>query len=216
MLNVVNREKLGTRAAKKLRLQGMIPVSIQGIGKPNLDAAINEDEFLTLRRAHEHVFDLTYADGKEDTALVRELQWDVIRERIIHVEFRRIVRGQKTELVVDIRFEGQPKGGVTNQLVSQVTILALPRNIPDGLEVDMEGLEPGEAVHASDIELPEGVELVTEDETVLATVTIPRGIEETPVGEEGLAEGEEAPEGEDAAAASEDAPPEAPAGEKTD
>lgn len=216
MLNVVNREKLGTRAAKKLRLQGMIPVSIQGIGKPNLDAAINEDEFLTLRRAHEHVFDLTYEDGKEDTALVRELQWDVIRERIIHVEFRRIVRGQKTELVVDIRFEGQPKGGVTNQLVSQVTILALPRNIPDGLEVDMEGLEPGEAVHASDIELPEGVELVTEDETVLATVTIPRGIEETPVEEGELAEGEEAPEGEDAAAASEDAPPEAPAGEETD
>ena len=207
MLNVVKREELGTRAAKKLRLQGMIPVSIQGIGKPNLDAAISENEFLTLRRAHEHVFDLTYEDGKEDTALVRELQWDVIRERIIHVEFRRIVRGQKTELVVDIKFEGQPKGGVTNQLVSQVRILALPRNIPDGLHVDMEGLEPGEMVHASDIELPEGVELVSDDETVIATVTVPRGLEETPVEEGEAVEGEEVAEGgEEAPEASEGTP----------
>ena len=205
MLKATKRDKLGTRATKKLRLQGQIPCCLQGSGKPNFDFSIDEREFMALRRAHEHVFDFEVDGGGEETALVRELQWDTIGERILHVEFRRVIRGQKTEVEVEIHFEGHPKGGVTNHLVTHVTILALPRNIPDHLELNVDGLEPGHTLHASDLVLPEGVELAVDPELAVANVAIPRGVE----ADEPAAEDEAAAEGEAAEPAAE--APEAPA-----
>ncbi|MEM7310619.1 MAG: 50S ribosomal protein L25 [Planctomycetota bacterium] len=194
MLKATKREALGTRASKKLRLQGKIPCSLQGEGKPNVDIAIDEREFLTLRRQHEHVFDFEIEGGDEDTALVRELQWDTIGERILHVEFRRVIRGQKTDAEVALHFVGHAKGGVVNHLINSVQILALPRDIPDGLEVNVDGLEPGQTMHASDIQLPEGVELAIDPTVVIANVTVPRGDEPAE------AEGEESADGEAGAA----------------
>ena len=204
MLKATIRKELGTRASKKLRLQGFIPASLQGAGKPNVDIAIDEREFMTLRRNHEHVFDFEIG-GEEDTALVRDLQWDTIGERILHVEFRRVIRGQKTEAEVAIEFEGHPKGGVLNHLMTSVMILALPRNIPDHLVAKVDGLDAGDTLHASDLILPEDVELGIDLETPIANVTVPRGVEtlDEAAAEEGAAEpGAETPEA-----------PEAPAGE---
>ena len=186
MLKATQRKK-GTRAAKKLRLQGRIPASIQGGGEPNLDVSIEEREFLALRRAHEHVFDVSVDGGEETTALVEELQWDTLSERILHVEFRRVKRGQKTEVEVELSFEGNPKGGVTNHLVTHVTILALPKDIPDSIVVPMDGREPGYVVHARDLALPEGVELAVDLNLPIASVAVPRGVEEAAEPEEGPA-----------------------------
>lgn len=178
MLKARKRETIGTRAAKKLRLQGRIPASIQGGGEPNLDVSIEEREFLAMRRAHEHVFDLAVDGALETTALVKELQWDTLTERILHVEFRRVKRGQKTEAEVELVFEGTPKGGVTNHLVTHVTILALPKDIPDSILVPMGGREPGQVVHARDLALPEGVELAVDPALPIASVAVPRGVED--------------------------------------
>jgi large subunit ribosomal protein L25 len=177
MLKATNR-KTGTRAAKKLRAQGQIPASIQGGGKPNADVSIDELEFLTLRRRHEHVFELAVDGAAEEIALVKELRWETTSERILHVEFRRIVRGQKTELEVELNFEGHPKGGVTNHLVTHITIRSLPQDIPDGIVVQMGGLEIGQVILARDLVLPPGVELAVDPGTPIANVAIPRAIEE--------------------------------------
>lgn len=170
--------KPGTRQAKKLRLQGKIPVSIQGEGKPHADLAIDEAIFMAARRHHEHLFDVEVEGGDNELVLVRELQWDTTVERILHVEFRRVVRGQKTEVEVTLHFEGVPKGGVTNQMESSIMLLALPSEIPDGIVVKMGEFEPGHTVHAGDLTLPEGVELATDPDLQLASVTAPRGEEE--------------------------------------
>ena len=177
MLKATKR-KTGTREAKKLRLQGLIPACIQGGGKPNADVCIDELEFLSLRRKHEHVFELSVDGAAEDTALVKELRWDVTSERILHVEFRRVLAGQKTEVEVELTFEGHPKGGVTNHLVTHITVRSLPKDIPDEILVQMGGLEVGQTVYARDLAMPAGVELAVDPNLPIANVAVPRAIEE--------------------------------------
>jgi large subunit ribosomal protein L25 len=186
MLKATQRKK-GTRAAKKLRLNGMIPASVQGGGKPNQEIAIKELEFLALRRKHEHVFELSVDGSEEETALVRELHWDTTTERILHVEFRRVLAGQMTEVEVELSFEGHPKGGVTNHLVTHITVRSLPRDIPDEIVVQMGGLEAGQTVHARDLALPQGVELAVDPGLAIANVAIPRAEVEEPKPAEGTA-----------------------------
>lgn len=184
-LTAARREKLGSRAARKLRLQGRIPCSLVSEDNEPIPLSIDEDEFLTARRAHEHLFDLNFGSESE-AALVNELQWDTFLGRIQHVEFRRVVRGQKTESEVELHFKGMVKGGVLNHLVSQVTIAAIPSLIPDGIEVSVDGLSEGAAIHARDLALPEGVELAMDPQTTIAIVSAVKvEVEETDEGEEG-------------------------------
>ncbi|MBL8803404.1 MAG: 50S ribosomal protein L25 [Planctomycetes bacterium] len=169
-LKAPTRAKLGSRSASALRAQGMIPASIEWQGeRPHLDVSVDEAEFLTSRRRHQHVYQLQLDSGVE-TTIVRELQWDVFGEHITHIEFRRVDLNKKTEVEVDLHFVGHPKG-VLNQLVAHVKVLALPTQIPDELEVSVADLEPGTSVTAGQIKLPEGVELVSTAAMTVARIS---------------------------------------------
>ena len=185
------RDKVGSRWSRRLRLQGRIPANIQGEGQDNLNFSIDETEFLTARRHHEHLFDIEYGSGKEDTALVRELQWGPFGERILHVEFRRVIRGQETEAEVELEFVGHPKGGVLNHLITHVPVLALPSNIPDNIEVRVDQLEVGHPMTVADLVLPEGVRVNLPEETQIALASEVRA--EVVATEEESEEGAEAP-----------------------
>jgi len=179
------RQKVGSRHARALRAGGKIPACIQGEGKPHANIAIDEHEFLAARRHHEHLFDIEVEGGAGEVALVQELQWDPFGETIVHVEFRRVVRGQKTEVEVGLEFVGHPKGGVLNHLVTHVTVLALPSQIPDSIEVKVDEMEPGDPIVAKDLRLPEGVELAMEPDTQVAVVvTVREEVEPSGEGEE--------------------------------
>ena len=202
------REKVGTRQSRKLRAAGRIPATLQAEGKDaHVDLSIDEDDFLTARRHHEHVYSLELSAGSE-TALVRELHWDVFGEKILHVEFRRVDLTKKTEVEVEIKVVGQPKSGIANMLLTHVTVSALPTNIPDSIVVKVDGLEPGAHILARELDMAEGVELVVDDpELTVVQISELRVSEEpeTPAegvegeGAEGAAEG-----GEDASAEAKD------------
>lgn len=169
-LKAAKREKVGTRSAKKLRAAGRIPANIQGEGKDHLDFSVDLDEFLATRRHHVHLYDIDI-EGNLESALVRELQYDAFGDNIIHIEFKRVVRGQKTDAEVPIEFVGHPKGGVLNQVLTSVHISCLPSQIPDSLEVKIGELNEGDSIHASDIEMPEGMDLITSGEDLIATIS---------------------------------------------
>ncbi len=201
------REQLGTRATRKLRRQGQIPVLLEGEGRPGLILMIDQSEFLAARRRHEHVFQLELQDGGSDSAMVRELQWDPLGEVILHVEFRRVDLTRETEAEVELEFVGHPKGGVLNHLVTHVTVAAIPSKIPDRIEVKVDAMELGHPLLAQDLRLPEGVRLITPGNVSVAVVTIVRAEEPTPAPEAAAVPAE----GEAAAAAEGAAPAPAPA-----
>jgi large subunit ribosomal protein L25 len=189
-LNAELRERVGSRASRKLRANGGIPCSLQDPKAAVITFSIQEDKFLAARRAHEHLFDISI-DGVNHPAVVRELQWDYLTDRINHVEFQAVVRGVKVESQVSLTFIGRPSSGVLNTLVDQVLISSLPSLIPDTIEVMASALGEGEQLDASALKLPEGCTLVTAGETTIATVSGADAAEETESAEgEGGAEGE--------------------------
>jgi len=192
-LKTAQRTSVGSRPSRRLRIQGRIPVSLQGEGKEALLLTIDEHEFLTARRKHEHVFMLEFEGGGSDSVMVRELQWDPLGDSIVHVEFRRVDLTRETEALVPLEFVGHPKGGVLNHLVAQVTVAAIPSNIPDSIEVKVDAMELGHPLFARDLKLPEGVRLVTPPNTSIAVVVIVKEEVAAPVAVAAPVEGEAAP-----------------------
>lgn len=182
------RDKVGSRDARKLRAQGRIPASLQSEGeKPHYNLHLNEEQFLTSRRQHVHVYDLKLGD-KVQSAVVRELQWDAMGSCINHVEFKRVDRNVETEAEIELSFAGLAKG-VVNHLHTHITVRCLPGDIPDGIEVPVEALEPGAHILAKDLNLPTGVKLAVDPEMEVVIISAQREELEAPAeGEEGEAD----------------------------
>ena len=164
------RDKVGSRDSRKLRSQGRIPASLQAEGKSvHMNIHLAADEFHASRRHHVHLYDLD-VDGDVHAAVVRELQWDAMGDHINHIEFRPVQRGVAIESQVALVFNGKVKDAVLSQNVSEITISCIPSLIPDNLGVEVEGLEAGVHLRASDISLPEGISLAVDPEFEIAVV----------------------------------------------
>lgn len=170
-LKASKRERLGSRAARSLRAEGKLPASIQGQGKDNLDVALDSAAFLAARRHHESLFDIDVAGSGLETAMVREIQYDAFGDNVIHVEFRRVTRGVAIDAEIDLHFVGIARGGVISPLVRTISVRAIPSKLPDEIEVDASAFSEGDTVLASDVKLPEGVELTGDPEEHVAVVT---------------------------------------------
>jgi large subunit ribosomal protein L25 len=158
-LTALPRATVGSRDARKLRREGRIPINLMAAdGKPATSLSIDRHEFMNLRRAHVHLYDLEF-DGETESALIRELQWDTFGEGILHVDFKRVQKGVETEAEVELEFFGQPKSGYANHLVTHITVITLPSNIPDSILVKLGGLDEGDHVKAGELVMPEGVKL---------------------------------------------------------
>ena len=185
------RNEVGSRSARKLRAYGRMVASLQADeGHEHVNVHFDEASFHRLRRGHVHLFDLEFG-GKSEAAIVNELQWDAFGDTLYHVEFKRVVRGQKTESEVSLKFRGTPAGVLTHDL-NEVTILCLPSAIPDAIIVNVDGLEPGTHVKAKDVVLPEGVELKLDPEYDIAVITDLRSAPQGDGEDEGEGEGEAA------------------------
>jgi large subunit ribosomal protein L25 len=170
-LSTEPRHAVGTRASRKLRATGRIPVALQKDGeKPALNLSIDAEEFLRARRKHEHVFELVI-DKAREPVLVNALEWDVFAEDIVHVEFRRVDLTKKTRVEVPIEFTGHPKG-VLNHLLTRIAVMTLPTTIPDLIEFSVADMEVGRTVLASELKMPEGVELATAPDVAIARISM--------------------------------------------
>jgi len=178
VLKAEKRDRVGTRPARKLRAQGRITASLEAEGQsPHVDFHIDEHTFLATRRHHTHLYEIDLA-GKVETALVRELQWDTLGDRIQHIEFRRVRRDVKTDALVELEFVGHPKGGMLNHLVTQVTVRCFPDQIPDSIEVPVGKLEADGVVLAKELVMPPAVELVSPTGDYKIAVVVVAKIEE--------------------------------------
>ncbi len=163
------RDKLGSRTARKLRADGRVPVSIQGQDKPNTNASIELAAFESARRKHESLFDIELGSDTE-TAMVRELQWDSMGEALVHIEFKRVVRGVEIEAEVEIRFLGQSRSGALQHLHDRLKIRAIPSKLPDAIEISADLVPEDGPLLAKDVKLPEGVTLADAPDLAIAAI----------------------------------------------
>lgn len=203
-LNVDERAERGSAAVRRLRKQGLIPGVIYGGGNDPVAFSVGERELrraLTTDHGLNAILDVTI-EGDARPAIVKEYQRDPLTGRVTHVDLVQVRLDRPIQTAVGVELVGDStgvrEGGVLQQVAREITVEALPMEVPDRIEVDVSALGIGDSIRLEDVTEPEGVRFVDDPhETVIATVTVPTRVEEP---EEELEEGEEVEEGAEAAA----------------
>jgi len=224
-LTVQERESRGSAESRRLRRQGLIPGVLYGRGKTPHAICVPERELrrvLTGAGGLHAILDVEL-EGQKTThpSILKEYQQHPVKGGIVHIDLQEVRLDQPIQARVVVELVGEPvgvtEGGVLSQVNREVTVEALPMEIPEHLELDVTGMAIGDTLRLVDLKAQDGVKYLDDpEETVLATVTMPtRIVEPEPEeveGEEGelpegaeLPEGEEAPEGEAEAPAEGDA-----------
>jgi large subunit ribosomal protein L25 len=219
-LEAQERETVGTTAAAKLRREGLIPGVIYGRGKKSHAIAVPERELravLSGPHGRHAILDVTLAGQKTSHAsILKDFQVDPIRGKITHFDLHEVRLDQPITAQVAIELTGESPGvkagGVLSALVREVSVEALPLEMPDRLVLDISSAEIGATLRVEDL-TADGAKILDDPDTVVVTVAAPRVEVEEEVPEEELAEGEEAPEGEEPVAEGEGEAPAADEGE---
>jgi large subunit ribosomal protein L25 len=215
-LEVKEREHSGSRDSRRLRKAGMIPGVLYGQGHKPHPITVPERELrrvLTGSAGLHAILDVVL-EGQKTThsSILKDYQVDPIRGKIDHFDLQEVRLDQsiQTSVVVELVGEsvGAKAGGVLSQVAREVRVEALPLEVPERLELDVSSMEIGDSLRLTDLSTPEGVTLLDDPETVLATVTVPTRVEEPEEEAEEVEEGEEGevPEGEAAPEAEGEAP----------
>ncbi len=168
-LNAEPRSDSGKGASRRLRHQGLVPAIVYGGKFDPEQISIEHNVFLhelEKETIYTQVVDLKMG-GKIQEVILRDLQRHPCKNKIMHADFFRIDKNTPIKVVVPIHVANaedcvgvKMDGGMMTQLVTEVEIIALPKNLPEQLEIDALNLHLGELLHLTDIELPEGVQIV--------------------------------------------------------
>lgn len=162
------REDQGKGASRRLRRDGKVPAIIYGAGRPPKKLAFDHNR-VVQQLEHESFYSSILnikVGAKSQAAIVKDIQRHPSKRVIMHMDFQRIVADEKIRMNVPIHFLNgdesigvKQQGGSVSQLMNDVEISCLPRDLPEYFEVDIINLEINDMLHLSDIKLPEGVEI---------------------------------------------------------
>jgi large subunit ribosomal protein L25 len=199
-LTVARRERLGSSETRRLRKQGLVPGVLYGRDEP-ISICVEERE---LRRAltgagglHSILDVQVDGTGKSHASILKDYQVDNVRGHVTHVDLQEVRLDQPIHATVTVQLHGGEdapgvrEGGVLSQPLRELNVEALPLEVPEHIDLDVSHMATGDTLRVADVSVPDGVTLLDDPETVVATVTAPtREVE--PEVEEGELEGAEA------------------------
>ncbi len=203
-LSAERREGIGKSVTRKLRVAGTIPANLYGVGGDPVTMQVSNADLIQIFRFHGSnvLIELNFEGEEPILSLIREHQVHPVSGKSVHLDFQRVKLGKPLNVDVPINVIGiapgvKDFGGVLEQVIREVEVSCLPRQIPDFIEVDVSELNINDAIHIGDLKV-ENVEFLVDDSQTVVMVTPPRlstEAEETEEGEEGeVAEGEEGAE----------------------
>ena len=163
------RDALGTNASRRLRRTGRVPAVLYGGGMEATPISIEEHRIkkqIENEAFAAHVLTVKI-DGVESQAVLKSVHREPATERVIHMDFQRISASSEIHMHVPLHFmneeisPGRKAGGIVTHLLVEVEVGCLPKDLPEYIEVDMAELDVGDAVHLSELVLPEGVHIMT-------------------------------------------------------
>ena len=163
------RSERGTNASRRLRAAGMVPGVLYGGGEPPAEVSFEHDILmhnLEDEAFYSHVLTVE-VDGKPQKAILRELQRHPYKPAILHVDLLRVREDTQINVHVPLHFVNEDtchgvklEGGVLSHNFVELEITCLPKDLPEFIEVDVQDLKLNEAIHLSEIKVPEGVTIV--------------------------------------------------------
>lgn len=173
-LEAVDRASLGTANSRRLRRDGLIPAVIYGKKLENLNVAFGREQFETAIRQHTRILDVKLPGGKVEKAILKEVQWDTFGDEVLHVDLGRVALDDRIQLSIALRFAGDPKGvaagGHLEVYLHEARIECLAGSIPESLKIEVSHLELDQVMRVRDVTVPEGVRLLEDAETAVASV----------------------------------------------
>jgi large subunit ribosomal protein L25 len=198
-LSAEARTETGKGVARKLRAAGRVPAVVYGHARQAQALSLQTRELeklLSSISTGSTVVELTLG-GATTKTLIREVQRHPFKKQILHVDFQELVAGEKVTVEIPLVFVGIPEGvrlsgALLEQILHSIEVLVDPSNIPNHIDVDVTNLAMGHSLHVSELSLPAGLEVLTEEDATVCAVVAPRAVvEETPAeGEEAVAEPE--------------------------
>ena len=167
------RTEFGKGAARRIRREDKIPAVVYGHGNETMHLTLpGHETMMALKHGGSNALLDLDIDGTTQLALTKQVQIDSIRRVIEHVDLVAVRRGEKVTVDVPVHVIGEAGPDtlvVTEQ--SEISLEAEATHIPEYIEVSVEGAAVGTQIHASDLELPEGSTLLTDDEALVVNVT---------------------------------------------
>jgi large subunit ribosomal protein L25 len=210
-LKVSQRDTFGSRATRRLRRDGLVPGIVYGQGGEARPFQVSERELRVLLSEGHTLLDLELDGSKAVPVVIKEQQHHPVRGDVLHLDFLEVRLDEEIQAEVPIELEGTDnapgvrEGGVLEHVTREITVEALPTEIPERITVDVSAMEINDTINLASVAVPSGVKFMADEpeEITIATLSPPR-VEEEPEPEveeeaELVGEGEEAPEGEEAA-----------------
>lgn len=184
-LNATAREGTGKGAARSARREGLVPGVVYGGGEDPQPINVKYNELFKMLKAGRFMSTLLTLkiDGKDQRVICRAVQRDVVKDLPRHVDFLRLSRNSRINLFIPVEFigeeesEGLKRGGVLTVVRNEVELKVTAGNIPETLTANLAGLDVGDTINISDIEMPEGCRpMITDRDFVIANISAPSGL----------------------------------------
>jgi len=185
-----SRNVFGKGASRRLRRENLVPAVIYGDGKDPQSVQLKHNEVikhLENEAFYSQLLTLGVDSGEPVRAILKDVQRHPFRQQILHMDFLRVTAGAELQVSVPLHYIGEEdcpgvknENGIITHNDNEVAIACRPRDIPANIEVDMSAMVVGDAVHLSDLTMPEGVRLVDlgekgdDSDRVIAAVLAPR------------------------------------------
>jgi large subunit ribosomal protein L25 len=177
------REQRGKGPARKLRREGLIPSVLYGPKTKPIVLSLDSKKILDIMKraaGTNALINLRIGEGDQEnvkTVMIKEYQLDSLKRTMIHADLYEISMDEKLTVSVPINIIGKSpgveKGGSLSQVFREVEIECLPGEILDKIDVDISHLEVGDSIHVADLIVKDGVDILTDQKTALATIVAP-------------------------------------------
>ncbi|MCX7871324.1 MAG: 50S ribosomal protein L25 [bacterium] len=175
-IKTINTElrQTGKVESKKLIKQGYVLINLYGKDVNNLALKVKRDEIEKINPRLGQILNVKL-NSNEYKAVIKEIQRDIIKRNITHIDMLILVPDRYVEVTVPVEFVGESigvkKGGVLQILLNKLTIKTLPAYLPEKIEIDLSHLDIGDSIHIGDLKM-EGIKFVERDDVAIVTVTL--------------------------------------------
>lgn len=173
------KREVGNKGAnKELRRNGVIPCIYYSKGKDPIVFSVEEVTLKPLVFTSEtHIINLSFENEEPIGTIIKDVQFDPVTDRVVHVDFHGITLGQKLEIQIPINFTGSAigvkEGGILQEVLHKLDVECLPRHIPENLSVDVTDLTIGDSIHVRDLEF-ENITILNHEDSTVVSVATPR------------------------------------------
>lgn len=180
VINGTPRTELGKKATRALRKAGQVPCNLYG-GAETINFQAPVTAFKKLIYTPDFRLAEIQLNGKSYKAILKEAQYEPVSDSLMHIDFQELVENVKVKVNVPLHLSGTPKGaasgGKLEQVLKRLTVLALPKDLPSSITVDVSDMDNGAIKRIRDINLP-GVSFLLADSNPIARVNLPRQAKE--------------------------------------